>query len=335
VQKMHVVTRTLLTCFLVSLAAPIGVLIVFQDLRPLVRESFIVGFFYSTAIAFLSRAAVPPVVRWVGKPGWKLTMALSLTLIATAAVGSLIAGGLLLPLGLGTAAQFWGNYFFMVRIVAALALVSGLGSNLYESLTSQLREARALALEARLSSLESRIQPHFLFNTLNSISALIRVDPQRAEETVGRLATLLRSSLSSVQQGLIPLEAEMRIVQDYLEIEKTRFGDRLQYSFKLGEGAGSCLVPPFSVQCLVENAVKHSIAVHETGGRIEVRAEKDEERMTIEIHDTGSGFDLSHVNSGHGLDNLISRLETTFGSAAGLDVSRRNGECVVALRIPI
>src|SRR5437764_15089871 len=98
--------------------------------------------------------------------------------------------------------------------------------------TRQLEEAsaRKLATEARLSSLESRIHPHFLFNTLNSISSLIREDPVRAERTVERLAALLRYSLDVNARGLAPLRHELKIVRDYLEIEHTRFGERLRYS---------------------------------------------------------------------------------------------------------
>ncbi len=339
--KLHVVTRTLLVCFLVSLSAPFGVMLVFRDLRPLVRESFIVSFCLSVGISFVSRLLVPPVIKWIGTQGWQLTLALSVTLIVSAAIGSLIGLALLLPIGLVTARQFWNSYFFFVRITSALAVISGLGSYFYESLTSRVRQAeiqreraQKVALEAKLSSLESKIHPHFLFNTLNSISALISRDPARAEEMVSRLAALLRNSLNSTREGFIPLESELQIVNDYLEIEKARFGNRLQYSFGVRNGAGTLMVPPFSVQSLVENAVKYGIASNEDGGRIEITAARDANVLRVDVRDTGPGFSLTNVQAGHGLDNLISRLESLFGAAASLQVSRRDDWCVVSLLIP-
>jgi len=346
--RLHFITHTLLVCFLVSLSAPFVVMLVFRDLRPLVSESFIVSFFLSTGIALVSRLLVPPVIKSIGRPGWKLTLALSCTFIVSAAIGSLIGGALLLAIGLGTASQFWNNYFFLVRITAALAVVSGLGSHFYESLTSQLRAAQAqlkqwelekeraerAALEAKLSSLESRIHPHFLFNTLNSISALISRNPSRAEELVSRLAALLRSSLNSTRQGLVPLESELGIVKDYLEIEKARFGDRLRYSLNLCDGTRQWMVPPFSVQSIVENSVKHGIAANENGGQIEITTEHIVDRLRVEIRDTGPGFNLGDVYAGHGLDNVIARLDTLFGAAASLEIEQRDDRCVVSLLIP-
>jgi two-component system sensor histidine kinase AlgZ len=349
VKRLHPVTQTVLTCFVASLAAPFVVILVFRDVRPLVGESFVISFAYSMGIAFVSRALGPAVIKRIGKPGWKLTLALSIALIVSAAIGSLAGGVVLLAIGFVTAAQFWTSYFFLVRIAAALAVVSGLGSYFYETLTSQLREAQAqlqekeieqerakkIALEARLSSLESRIHPHFLFNTLNSISALIHVNPGHAERIVGKLAALLRGSLNSTQKGLIPLESELSIVCDYLEIEKARFGERLQYSLDVCAGAGDVLVPPFSVQSIVENSIKHGIGPQEDGGRIEIAAQFKADGLCVAVRDTGPGFDLSGVNPGYGLDNVISRLETLFGSAARLEVERSNNCCVVSLWIPV
>src|SRR5262249_29132980 len=149
----------------------------------------------------------------------KLTVAFSVVLAVSAAIGSLVGIALLLAIGLIPAPQFWANYYFFVRITAAMVVVSGLVSRFHERMTSQLRQtqlekerAQKAELEAKLSYLESRIHPHFLFNTLNSISALISRDPKQAEEMLGRLSSLLRNSLNSTQEGLIPLESELRIV---------------------------------------------------------------------------------------------------------------------------
>jgi two-component system, LytTR family, sensor histidine kinase AlgZ len=340
--KLHSVTRTLIACFIASGAAAFAVILVFRDFRPLVTESFLVSFCLSTPIAFVSRFLVPPVMQRIGLSGWKLTAALSVVLAVSAAIGSLLGTTLLLVIGLVLPQQFWANYYFFVRITAAMVIVSGLVSRFHERMTSQLRQtqldkerAQKAELEAKLSALESRIHPHFLFNTLNSISALISRDPKKAEEMLGRLSSLLRNSLNSTREGLIPLESELRIVDDYLEIQKARLGDRLAFSFEVHDGVGRFLVPPFSVQSIVENAVKHGIAPKEDGGRVEIMAERNANLLRVDVRDTGEGFSLADMAAGHGLDNLISRLDTLFGSAASLQVGRDGKCCVVSLRIPV
>jgi LytS/YehU family sensor histidine kinase len=242
-----------------------------------------------------------------------------LALLVSGILGSLLGGFALFAFGFSTFDNLWKIYPFLLRLAGTLAVLSGLLAHFYETNTSQLREARAelkerqfheermkkVALEAQLSSLESRVQPHFLFNTLNSISALIARDPRRAEELVGRLASLLRSSLNMTQRGLIPLDAELDIVRQYLEIERTRFSNRLRCSFDMSPEVGQLLVPPFAVQSLVENAIKHAVETQDTLIDIQVVAAQTTAGLRIEICDTGPGFDLSHVEPGHGLDNLI------------------------------
>src|SRR5260370_15757962 len=119
--------------------------------------------------------------------------------------------------------------------------------------TKELERERALkrATEAQLASLESRIHPHFLFNTLNSISSLIPEDPARAEKLLEQMAALLRFSLDASQSGLVPLSRELKIVTDYLEIERARCGDRLRYHFDVAANAGDAKVPPFACPTLV------------------------------------------------------------------------------------
>ena len=121
-------------------------------------------------------------------------------------------------------------------------------------------EARRLAAEAQLASIESRVQPHFLFNTLNSIAALVHDDPAGAERMTGQLAALLRSSLDSTATPLVPLDEELRVVRDYLDIERVRFGDRLRYSVDVRRRRGPKLVPRMALQTLVENSVKYAVS---------------------------------------------------------------------------
>ena len=263
-------------------------------------------------------------------------------------VGCLLAQVSLMAIGIVVPQHFWLEYVHTLRVALPLAAVFGLGALVHASLRERVRftqeklrakeaaEERALklAIEARLRSLESRIHPHFLFNTLNSISSLIAVNPSRAEQIVGRLAALLRASLDSSNQPLIPLQQELEMVESYLDIERARFGDKLRASTDVSDDLRSTKVPPMSVQSLVENAVKHGVTPHRDGGEILVAAYAAEGSVKIEVSDTGLGFDLTAIPAGHGLDNLVDRLDALFGANARLNVFRRDGRSVVQMVLP-
>ena len=233
-------------------------------------------------------------------------------------------------------------------ISIVISLMVGLGITSLETLryklqaatlelrTRQMEQERAYKLlaEAQLSSLESRIHPHFLFNTLNSIAALIPSDPQRAEDTVGKLASLLRFSLAAHHSGLVLLSQELKIVRDYLEIEKTRFGARLRYEISVPDEWTEVSVPSLALQSLVENAVKHVVAQSSQGASIRISGAKDDGRMVLEVSDDGPGFTLAAITPEHGLGNLIARLELLFGEAGQLDVARENNRTAVRLSFP-
>jgi LytS/YehU family sensor histidine kinase len=224
----------------------------------------------------------------------------------------------------------------------------GVGMSLYEAQRSRLEtmtlELRArelegerdrkLALQARLASLESRLQPHFLFNTLNAISALIQDDPDRAERMVERLAALLRFSLDASERGLVPLADELKIVTAYLEIERARLGERLTYTLDVDPEAAGREVPPLTIQTLVENSVKHAIAPRPGGGRIRVTASAAGDRLQLAVWDDGPGFTAAALRPGHGLDNLQSRVAARYGAAATLTIAPANGGTRVTITLP-
>jgi hypothetical protein len=191
--------------------------------------------------------------------------------------------------------------------------------------------AEKLAAEAQLASLSSRVHPHFLFNTLNSISALIRENPEQAEQTIERLASLLRSSLD--QTETVPLEQEIKLVRDYLEIQKTRLGDRLYFEVAVEPGI-EVSVPPFSVQTLVENAVKHVAGRRQEGVTLQIQGRRFSGNIVVFVRDNGPGFTEDSVKAGHGLDNLQGRLRAIYGDRAGLEFLREAGSMIVRLRIP-
>jgi two-component system, LytTR family, sensor histidine kinase AlgZ len=269
---------------------------------------------------------------------------LALVLGAAAVLGSLSGTIILTATGVFPSGHFWATYKGTLRISLFITFTFGAGSWAIGELrarlqdttlglrTNQLERERAekLAAEARLSSLESRIHPHFLFNALNSIASLVREDPPLAERLIERMAALLRYSLDSAQSSLVPLAQEIDIVEDYLEIEKARFGGRLRYAIEVAGEMDSARVPPMSLQTLVENSLKHAIAPRPEGGTVRVRVFPDRESLVIEVRDDGPGFSLDHALPGHGLDNLRSRLETLFGADARLTVDGSS----VLLQVP-
>lgn len=278
--------------------------------------------------------------------GHWLRLLIPLCIVACTVIGGLLAQVALVLFGFVRAENFWLDYLTNLRAATPLALMFGLGAFVHASLQTrvatmeqkiheqQLAEDRAqkLVAEARLRSLEARVHPHFLFNTLNSISALIPVSPEQAEKLIGRLAVLLRACLDSGGRPLIPLHEELTIVASYLDIEKARFGDKLRYSVEVQAGGQDLPVPPMAVQSLVENAVKHGIMARGEGD-IFVNAMLGEAGLRVEVRDTGPGFNLTSVPAGHGLDNLVERLQTLFGDAAGLRVSRRDEQTVVEMAL--
>jgi sensor histidine kinase YesM len=279
-------------------------------------------------------------------PQWKVVVPGILLFVA---VGSLAAQGILTAIGAAPAQEFWSNYYHTLRFAMPLALVFGLGAMTHASLLvrmqtmeqtlheKEIAEERAhkLAAEARLRSLESWIHPHFLFNTLNSISALIAIDPSQAEQTVGRLAVLLRASLDNSDSSLIPLRQEIAMVESYVDIERVRLGERLRGRVEVPDELKEAMVPPMSVQTLVENAVKHGIVPQREGGEFLVTARADAEgAVHIEVRDSGPGFDLADLQAGHGLDKLVQRLDALFGERASLNISRRDAYSVVEMVLP-
>src|SRR5437016_1177467 len=277
--------------------------------------------------------------------GWGLKIA---ALLPLAVVGTVLACGVITLLGFRPREPFWTCFAHDLSICVLITLTLGISMSLYDAqrrrldaVTAALREreldherARKMALEARLASLEARLQPHFMFNTLNAISALIQDNPDEAERTVERLAALLRFALDATERGLVPLAHELKIVTDYVEIERTRFGARLAYSIDVQPEAAGCEVPPLAVQTLVENSIKHAIAPRPGGGRLRVEATVIGEHVVLSVWDDGPGFTGDAMRAGHGLDNLRARLAARFGAGASLEVGRRDGGTRVTVALP-
>ena len=269
-------------------------------------------------------------------------------LLGVAVAGTVLSCGFDAFAGLGRHHGVWACVSDSLSLNTLLTATIGMAMVLYEAqrdrldaLTLELRtrqldqeRANKMALTARLSTLESRLHPHFLFNTLNAISALVREDPDEAERTVERLAALLRFSLDATQRGLVPVADELKIVADYLEIERTRLGERLSYALKAAPAVNGWMIPPLLVQTLVENSVKHAIAPRPAGGHIRVDASAHGDQLVVGVWDDGPGFSVDAVVPGHGLDNLKGRLAVRFGAAATFTVAPHDGGTLVTVVMP-
>jgi two-component system, LytTR family, sensor kinase len=210
------------------------------------------------------------------------------------------------------------------------------------------RELRAVRLEgalaaAQLRALQAQLQPHFLFNTLNTIASLIPEDPAAAEETIESLSELLRAALRGDGAHEIALAEELELVDQYLRIQEVRFHDRLRVERRTDPDALSALVPPLLLQPLTENAIRHGIAPRPLGGVLTLTAERREGWLVLTVEDDGGGFrgvDAQRANGessdGVGLANTRARLERLYGDAARLDVGNRPGGGAYArVRLPL
>lgn len=303
---------------------------------------------YANLTGILGFLVIGGLVERLLRRKFPLVPVVAVFILVFTAVGCLLAQTLLMGIGFVVPQHFWPKYAHTLRVAMPLAILFGAGAMVHASLRTRVQvmektlhekemaeeRTQKLAAEARLRSLESRIHPHFLFNTLNSISSLIAVNPARAEQIVGRLAALLRASLDTSNQPLIPLRQELAMVESYVDIERARFGDKLRGSTKVPADLQDAKVPPMSVQSLVENAVKHGITPQSGGGEFLVTASAENGNLRIEVRDTGPGFDLAAIPAGHGLNSLVERLDALFGAKARLNVLRKDGYSVVEMVLP-
>ena len=232
--------------------------------------------------------------------------------------------------GVGYAIEFYKRYRDRELRASQLALE-----------TSRLELAAAALqtrlVEAQLQALKSQIQPHFLFNTLNAISALVHHDPHAADRMISCLGDLLRTTLAHRQQQEVTLQEELELLEPYLEIEQTRFGDRLTIEIRSEPDALDARVPHLILQPLIENAIRHGIAPRRGPGWIAVSAKRNGETLVVQVRDNGLGLKTeSPLDSGGiGLSNIRARLEQLYGDASGLRIEpRREGGVLVELRIP-
>jgi hypothetical protein len=201
-------------------------------------------------------------------------------------------------------------------------------------------EARAMqtsiqARDAELKALKAQINPHFLFNSLNSISALTSVDPARARDMCVLLGDFLRLTLGLGEKAVVHFSEELELLQKYLAIEKIRFGDRLNMQENIQEESRTCMLPPLLLQPLVENAVKHGIASLPEGGNVRLIAERQNGRLAILVENSWDPDAPPGRSGGLGLKNVQQRLEARYGKEASLRVNTEGELFQVSLSLPV
>jgi signal transduction histidine kinase len=224
------------------------------------------------------------------------------------------------------------TYLSLVGLAHALAYRRELESRALDAAHLETR-----LVEAQLQALQRQLHPHFLFNTLNTISGLMRTNIDAADQMIDHLGDLLRMTLHSSSTQEVALKRELDVLQKYLEIEQTRFGHRLRVTMNIDPDTLDAQVPNLLLQPLVENAVRHGIAPHLRPGSIGIHAARDGSRLKIDIVDSGAGLPperLMALNRGVGLDNTRSRLAHLYPSAHRFTFSNLDDGFCVTVVIP-
>jgi two-component system, LytTR family, sensor kinase len=279
----------------------------------------------------------------------RLALHVALHILAGLLFSFLWAGGgtllkaALVPHGLwGTVGQHFLRWLFVtlpVGVSVYLGLVGTEHGLRYFVRTTQLSEQLSVA---RLAALQASVNPHFLFNTLNTIAVLVR-DGERAAATriIEQFSDVMRHALRRGTHE-VTLEQELTLVRQYVAIEEARFSDRLRPHFDVDPSLLHAAVPTFALQHLVENAIRHGVARHPDAGEVSIRARRDGEVLDLSVADDGPGVegdpavDVAPHGEGHGLANTRERLAGLYGNAASLLVTRRSPRGTLAvLRIPL
>jgi two-component system LytT family sensor kinase len=238
-----------------------------------------------------------------------------------------------------------GNWWVWGAIYATSVTAIGIEIKIFNGVRIQIKleEQERLLLHARMEALQNQINPHFLFNTLNSISSLVRFDPEKAREVISKLATILRRLLNSAD-SFVPLREEVEFIDNYLDIEVVRFGnDKLQVVKELAPDSLDVMVPSMLLQPLVENSIKHGLSSKVEGGSIHLRSRLVDSGLVIEVEDDGVGMAATQQagfgsarGSGIGMANISERLQVLYGDTARMTIDSHEGKgTLVRIRLPL
>jgi hypothetical protein len=189
--------------------------------------------------------------------------------------------------------------------------------------------------EANLTALRSQINPHFLFNTLNSIGELVHESADLAEQAVEKLAFIFRYTLKKSSQNFVPLSDEMQLISTYLDLEKIRFGDRLNVHIEVAKEIKDTQIPAFILMTLTENCIKHGIAKILSNGQVSIDCFREDDHLVCEVYDNGPGIDLSRIYKSTGLSNSIARLENIYDQKNLLYFENTGDGTLVRMKIPL
>jgi two-component system, LytTR family, sensor kinase len=237
------------------------------------------------------------------------------------------------------------NYWVYSAIYAACVAAVGIELKIFNSVRIQIKleEQERLLLHARMEALQNQINPHFLFNTLNSISSLVRFDPDMARDVIFKLAAILRRLLNS-SEAFAPLREEFEFIDNYLDIEVVRFGrDKLRVVKEFDPASLDVVVPSMLLQPLVENSIKHGLAPKVEGGSVYLRSRVVDSRLIIEVEDDGVGMggaqleeSSSWAGMGIGMANISERLQVLYGDTARMTIDSHEGKgTLIRIRLPL
>jgi len=238
------------------------------------------------------------------------------------------------------------GFWVKVASYAASVMVVGTVLKIWNSVRIQIKleEQERMLLHARMEALQNQINPHFLFNTLNSVSSLVRFDPDTAREMIIKLANILRRLLNSTD-AFVPLREEMEFIDNYLDIEVVRFGrDKLHVVKELESGSLDVMVPSMLLQPLVENSIKHGLSGKIDGGSIFLRSRLVESNLIIEVGDDGVGMGSANLverpsglgGNGIGMANVAERLKVLYGETARMTIDSQDGKgTLVKIQMPV
>jgi two-component system, LytTR family, sensor kinase len=237
------------------------------------------------------------------------------------------------------------NWWVYSAIYAATVAAVGIEIKVFNSVRIQIKleEQERLLLHARMEALQNQINPHFLFNTLNSISSLVRFDPDRARDVIFKLATILRRLLNT-SDAFAPLRDEFEFIDNYLDIEVVRFGrDKLRVVKELDPASLEIMVPSMLLQPLIENSIKHGLSPKVEGGSIFLRSRLSDSRLIIEVEDDGVGMGGTQLRQssrwagmGIGMANISERLQVLYGDGASMTIDSHEGKgTLIRIRLPL
>lgn len=266
---------------------------------------------------------------------WQIPIAIALSFVSSVLFFSLTVG----------VARLFGIITYKVEIFAAVTTIFSLmglfslwsviyfGFHIFENY--KRTEIQSLKLEANtreieLNQLKSQLNPHFMFNSLNSIRALVDEDPRRAKIAITQLSNILRNTLMMHKNRFITLEEELGLVKNYLELEHIRYEERLSFSMDIEPSTLYLQIPPMMIQTLVENGIKHGISKYPEGGTIKISSKKNEQQVTIHITNTGQLKGPEGNESGFGVANTTNRLELLFGKHASFSLKNLNEKEVIS-----